>query len=99
MVASWQVLKKRRDGRKIIKLTLFYSVFSLCAFWRACFCSLSLACGAVAVNSYRGQPAASGALGSGRPASGQQSVAGGGGLQRLTQERVAQRRASKASKD
>ena len=57
--------------------------------------ALSLACGAVAVISYRGQPTAGVTLSSSRPASGHQPAAGGGGLQRLTQERGAARRASK----
>ena len=75
--------------------------FSRCALSCVLAFALSLSCVwcCVAVNSYRAQPAAGVTLGSGRPASGQLSVAGGGGLQRPTQERAAKRRANKASKE
>ena len=62
--------------------------FSRCALSCVFAFALSLACGAVAVISYRGQPTAGVTLRSSRTASGQQRpVAEGGGLQRLTQER------------
>ena len=89
-----------KTGRKGNKAHfLFVSVFSLCAFLRACFCSLSLACGAVAVISYRGQPSASEAARRSRTADGQSQVAGGRRLQPLPQELQARRGASKLSKD
>jgi len=67
---------------------------------RACF-ALSLACGAVAVISYRGQPSASGAARRSRAADGQPQVAGGRRLQPLPQELQARGGTSKkkASKE
>ena len=91
-----------KTGRKYrIKLTLFVFPFSLCALLRACFCSLSFVCGAVAVISYRGQPSASGAARRSRTADGQPQVAGGRRLQPLPQELQARRGTSKkkASKE
>ena len=89
-----------KTGRKyIIKLIFCLFPFSRCALSCVLAFALSLACGAVAVISYRGQPSASEAARRSRTADGQPQVAGGRRLQPLPQELQARRGASKLSKD
>ena len=91
---------EEKTGRKEDNKAHFVYFRFLAVRFLACLVLLSLSCVwcCVAVSSYRAQPAAGVTLGSGRPASGQLSSAGGVGLQRPTQERAAKRRASEASK-